>query len=77
MYLFALLDYRTNQLVDFPNKCLKNKDKYSNKGFVNQKTEDFDLAYIITCENTEIVLDSEIITALQQLSFITESYDTL
>ncbi|GLC79432.1 hypothetical protein [Lacrimispora brassicae] len=41
MYLFALLDYRVNQLVDFPNKCLKNKDKYSNKGFVNQKTKDF------------------------------------
>ncbi len=41
MYLFALLDNRVNQLVDFPNKYLKNKVKYSNEGFADQKTEDF------------------------------------
>lgn len=41
MYLFALLDNRVNKLVDFPSKYLKNKVKYSNEGFADQKTEDF------------------------------------
>lgn len=41
MYLLALLDYRVNQLVDFPDRYMKNKVKYSNEGFANQKTEDF------------------------------------
>ena len=41
MYLFSLLDNRVSKLVDFPNKRMKNKDKYSNEGFVNQKAEHF------------------------------------
>ncbi|MCH5275053.1 MAG: hypothetical protein J1E65_04385 [Lachnospiraceae bacterium] len=41
MYLFALLDYRIDKLVAFPDKRLRNKEKYSNEGFANQKAGDF------------------------------------
>ena len=41
MYLLALLDNRVNELVDFPNQRMSYKVKYSNKGFANQKAEDF------------------------------------
>jgi len=34
IYLFALLDFRVNQLVDFPDKYMPNREKYSNEGFV-------------------------------------------
>lgn len=45
MYLLGLLDYRIEQLVDFPekhkHKHLSNKIRYSNVGFANQKAGDF------------------------------------
>lgn len=41
MYLIALLDSRVNKLVDFPNQRMSYKVKYSNRGFANQKLEDF------------------------------------
>lgn len=41
MYLLALLDNRVNKLVDFPNRRMRYKAKYSNEGFANQKAEDF------------------------------------
>lgn len=41
MYLMGLLDYRVGQLVDFPERRLSNRVKYSNEGFADQKTGDF------------------------------------
>lgn len=41
MYLLGLLDYRMSQLVEFPDRYMKNKEKYSDVGFANQKTGDF------------------------------------
>lgn len=41
MYLFGVLDYRVSKLVKFPEKRLSNREKYSDKGFRDQKEEDF------------------------------------
>lgn len=41
MYLLAVLDNRVNKLVDFPKRYQRYKEKYSDKGFENQKKKDF------------------------------------
>ena len=41
MYFFALLDYRIGCLVEFPKNVSKNREKYSKRGFVNQKEKDY------------------------------------
>ena len=41
MYLVALLEARVDRLVQFPPNT-KYKDKYSNKGFVDVKKEQFE-----------------------------------
>ena len=41
MYLFALLDVRLAELVDFPKRKMSNSEKYSNEGFQNQKDADY------------------------------------
>lgn len=43
MYLLALLDNRVNQLIEFPQRRLTNKVRYSNAGFANQKQKDYKL----------------------------------
>lgn len=41
MYLLGVLDYRVSKLVRFPEGRLSNRVKYSDKGFKNQKEDDF------------------------------------
>lgn len=41
MYLTALIDYRVTKNVNFPKKQLKNKDKFSRKGFYDQLVDDY------------------------------------
>lgn len=41
MYLTALIDYRVTKNVNFSKKQLKNKDKFSRKGFHDQLVNDY------------------------------------
>ena len=41
MYLTALIDDRVTKNVNFPKKQLKNKDKFSRKGFYDQLVDDY------------------------------------
>lgn len=41
MYLCGVLDYRVSKLVKFPKRRLSNREKYSDKGFKEQKEDDF------------------------------------